>query len=132
MTSLYDDTQLLLAVDLREDDSSLDAALASLSGAVITQLALKAKAKAYQARIDRGLAAAANRGASLDELAAAAGMAPDEVLVRLRSTLRGLVEPATRVRLGLDATRTDPRTAARPAADAGAESGRKQRRWWRR
>jgi len=130
MTLLYDDTQLLLAFDVSEDDSSLDAALAGLSGTVVTQLALKAKAGAYQARIDRSLAAAANRGASLDELAAAAGIAPAEVLARLRGTPRGLVEPATRTRLGLDATRPADAGPARAITGAGA-SARKPRWWWR-
>lgn len=116
MTLLFEDTQLLLALDLRADDSSLDAALESLSGTVVTQLALEAKAKSYRARVDRGLAAAANQGATLDELAAAAGMSPDEVLARLRTTLRGLVEPATRVRLGLDA-RPSAHVGARPSRD---------------
>lgn len=116
MTLLFEDTQLLLALDLRADDSSLDAALESLSGTVVTQLALEAKAKSYRARVDRGLAAAANQGATLDELAAAAGMSPDEVLARLRTTLRGLVEPATRGRLGLDA-RPSAHVGARPSRD---------------
>ena len=130
MTLLYDDTQLLLAVDPSVDESSLDTALAGLSGTVITQLALRAKAEAYQARIDRSLAAAANLGAGLDELAAAAGMAPDDVLARLQVAPRGLVEPATRIRLGLDATRP---TGARPtrAVTPDAAARRKPRRWRR-
>ena len=115
MTLLYDDTQVLLAFDPRIDESSRDKALESVSGTVVTQLALEAKAISYRARVDRGLAAAANQGATVDELAAAAGMSPDEVRARLRSAPRGLLESATRVRLGLDQTT--------PAAPAGAGDG---------
>lgn len=120
MTLLFEDTQVLLALDLRADDSTRDAALESLSGTVVTQLALEAKAKSYRARVDRGLAAAANQGATLDELAAAAGMSPDEVLARLRTTLRGLVEPATRVRLALDARQSAHAGASRPVREPRA------------
>lgn len=132
MTLLYDDTQLLLAIEPRADESSLDAALESLSGTVVTQLALEAKAISYRARVARGLAAAANHGGTVDELAAAAGMAPDEVLVRLRTTPRGLLEPATRTRLGLDRTtsRLAPDPVIPPAPVSRTAPARAATRGW--
>ena len=125
MTLLYDDTQVLLAFDPRIDESSRDKALESVSGTVVTQLALEAKAISYRARVARGLAAAANQGATVDELAAAAGMSPDEVLARLRAARRGLLESATRVRLEIDhTTRAVPSGRAVDAAAAAVEPAR--------
>ncbi len=103
MALLHDNTQILLATEPRDDHTTLDEALASLSASVVTHHALLAKARAYQSRVDRELATVANHGASLGDLAAAAGVSTDEVLDRLRATPPGLLEPATRVRLGVNA-----------------------------
>lgn len=117
MTLLHDNTQFLLGTEPRTDLTTLDEALENLSASVVTHHALLAKARAYQARVDRELATAANHGASLTDLAAAAGLSTDEVLARLRDTQPGLLEPATRVRLGVDAA-TAPGTDTSGAGKA--------------
>ncbi len=117
MTLLDDNTQALLAADPQAAGPTLDDALASLSASVVTHHALLAKARAYQSRVDRELAAAANQGATLADLAAAAGLSQDGVLERLRSAPAALLEPATQVRLGVVAA------AASMTEDEGAHGG---------
>lgn len=103
-TILGEETSLLLAIQVPEDDPThREAALESLSATVVAQLALKAKADSYRVRIDRWLALAANQGAGLDELAAAAGMGRAEVQNRLASTPDGLLTEGARRRLAADA-----------------------------
>ena len=118
MTLLHDNTQFLLATEPRDDHATLDEALEALSASVVTHHALLAKARAYQSRVDRELATVANRGASLGVLAAAAGVSTDEVLDRLRATPPGLLEPATRVRLGVTAA-----SSSMDAASTGKTRG---------
>ncbi len=87
-----DDTAVLLAIGLPTDEAEhRQSALDAVSEAVITRFALRAKADAYQLRIDRYLVRAADLGATMDDLAAAAGMSTAEVAARLdaaRSTAR--------------------------------------------
>ncbi len=97
MTDLVDDTQLLLAVPPEESVASRDP-LWEVSAAAVTGAALLAKARAYELRLTRWMAEAANQGAGLTELADAAGMSADEV----RSRLAGhpeLLDAASRERL---------------------------------
>ena len=122
MTLLHDNTQFLLATEPRADHTALDQALENLSASVVTHHALLAKAKAYQSRVDRELATAANRGAGLGDLAAAAGVSTDEALARLRATPPGLLEPATGVRLGVN--------AAAPAPSSMDSAGTGRARGW--
>ncbi|MGC3994248.1 MAG: hypothetical protein QM779_09100 [Propionicimonas sp.] len=97
MTNLIDDTQLLLAV--RPDAQLADEdALVRVSEAVVTRASLRAKAQAYDLRITRTIAIAANDGAPLAELAEAAGMSQDEVRERLAAHSE-LLTPLTRERL---------------------------------
>lgn len=110
---LGDETALLLAIQVSDDDAEhKQTALDNVSEAVITRLALRAKAEAYQLRIDRWLANAANLGADLDELAAAAGMSRSEALRRVESAPPGLLTEAVRRRLALEATLPEKRRGA--------------------
>ncbi|MEA4945095.1 MAG: hypothetical protein VB080_11745 [Propionicimonas sp.] len=116
-TILGEETSLLLAIQVPEDDTAhREAALENLSATVVTRLALKAKADSYRVRIDRWLAIAANQGASLDELAAAAGMSRAEVQDRLAATPDGLLTEGARRRLAADA-RSSGAPAEVPATD---------------
>lgn len=117
-TILGDETALLLAIQVPDDDAAhREAALENLSAAVITRLALKAKAESYRLRIDRWLATAANQGATLDELAAAAGMSRAEVQQRLASTPDGLLTEGARRRLAADAQLPDPQARIHTGAE---------------
>jgi len=81
VTDLIDDTQLT-----RAPTEAFEAArdpLREISVAVVARASLQAKARAYELRLTRWMAMAANQGAGLDQLADAAGMSADEVRARL-------------------------------------------------
>jgi hypothetical protein len=103
MSVLMEDTQRLLVVDIPELGEDLAESLERLSATVITQVALQAKTDAYELRVTRALARAANLGATLDELADAAGMSVARVVARLQSR-PGLLDPGTQARLVSSAT----------------------------
>lgn len=102
-----DDTALLLAIHMPTNEAEhRQAALDAVSEAVITRFALRAKADAYQLRIDRWLLTAAALGATVEDLAAAAAMSTAEVTARLDAA-------RSRTRSGLTTT---PGTTARPGS----------------
>jgi len=97
VTDLVDDTQLILALRTEDADPARDP-LGRISLAVVTKASLQAKAQAYEMRVTRAMAEAANQGAGLTELADAAGTSIDEVRERL-SRHPELLEPSARDRL---------------------------------
>jgi hypothetical protein len=81
VTDLIDDTRLT-----HTPTEALEAArdpLREVSAAVVARASLQAKARAYELRLTRWMAMAANQGAGLDALADAAGVSADEVRGRL-------------------------------------------------
>lgn len=112
MTSLIEDTGVLMALPIPDAaDDSLD----TLSHTVITWISLQAKAQVYDRRVTRSIASAANLGATLEQMADAAGMSAEDVLGRLRAH-PGSLSPQSRLRLGIgrDAHAEAPATRRRP------------------
>lgn len=97
MTDLIDDTQLLLAVR-PEEAAAIRDPLWEVSVAAVTRASLQAKARAYELRLTRWMAEAANQGAGLTELADAAGLSVDETRARLAEHPE-LLDVASRERL---------------------------------
>lgn len=118
MTStLLDDTGVLLALDIPELQDDL---LANVSRTMVMWIALEAKTNAYSGRVTRALATAANEGATLEQLSAAAGLSPDRVRERL-ATQPKLLTDLSLARLNIPLDRVDPvaelEEAPRPASE---------------
>ena len=96
-TDLIEDTGILLAIDMTAAPTG---ALDDVSRTVITWIFLDAKADAYNLRVTRALAAAANLGATLEQLADSAGLAADDVVARFRAH-PGMLSPTSRARFGI-------------------------------
>lgn len=97
---MIDDTATLLAVRVSASGEGPQAALNDLSQTVITWISLQTRANVYRYRVDRALVTAANRGAEIDEIAGAAGIAVAEVVQRLAANADRLL-PEVQDRLAL-------------------------------
>lgn len=117
MSVLLEDTQRLLVIDVPDLADDLAQSLERLSATVITQAALQAKTDAYDLRVTRALARAANLGASLDDLADAAGMSVTRVVGRLQAR-RELLDPGTEARLAMSASEAPARAGLPQSASA--------------
>lgn len=112
MTStLLEDTGVLLALDMPELHDDL---LTNVSRTMVMWIALEAKTGAYNGRVTRALAAAANEGATIEQLSAAAGLSPETVLQRLAEKPELLTDLSV-ARLNVKLGRVDPVAAIEPA-----------------
>lgn len=102
-----DDTSFLLVTDVLERADRLDLSLDTASRTTVTWIALQAKTDAYDLRVTRSLAAAANLGATLSELADAVGMSQQRVVDRLADRPE-LLTPESLDRLGITEAITPP------------------------
>lgn len=133
MTLVSDQTSTLLAVGAEQSIDTTEPLLTDVSRAVVTLIALRAKAEAYDQRLTRALIGAFRGGASLTELCDAAGMSREAVLIRLSAsptppaiTPTDLDHQSPQLRLarrtppsdGARSPRTRPGRAARHASTA--------------